>query len=109
MNILEGEPRKSELLSLNLCQTVQGPIGTGECVVQRPEDREGVLERPTLVWCRLISSATAMQVRKWGMWILALVTQVLASLACQICYRGDSPKMDQICNFDCSSELDSKL
>lgn len=54
MNILEGEPRRSELLSSNLCQTVQGPIGTGECAVQRPEDREGVLERPTLVWCRLI-------------------------------------------------------
>lgn len=36
------------------------------------------------------------------MWLLALATQVLAPVACQICYRGDSSKMDQICNSDCS-------
>lgn len=39
-----------------------------------------------------------MEVRKWGRWLLALAIQALASGAYQICYRGDSPRMDQICN-----------
>lgn len=36
MNILEGEPQRSELLSLNLCQTDRGLLGQKSVLSRGP-------------------------------------------------------------------------